>query len=409
MKRVFLLVLDSLGIGSTKDSYKFHDLGANTLGNIFKYLYKKKMNVLQENILKIPVLTSLGLIHALKKSCGKFPKGCDKNSKIIGSYAYSSPISKGKDTCSGHWEIAGSPVLHEWEYFTSLNNSIPCSLLKKISQKTGIVNFLGNKHSSGIEIINFYGLEHIKTKYPIIYTSADSVIQIACHENYFGLKKLYSLCSKIRNVLNHSKYNICRVIARPFINVNKNFIRTRNRKDYSMKPAYNTILEKFLLEKNSYVISVGKIYDIFSGKGISKKISLYSIQDIFKFLNKELLIKQKNNKNTIVFVNFIDFDSLYGHRRNVIGYAKELELFDKELYKFLNLMTNNDLLIITADHGCDPTWIGTDHTRENIPILLYKKFLKPRYLGHRKTFADISQTIAQYFGMSKMKFGTSFL
>ncbi|CAL4324372.1 Phosphopentomutase [Buchnera aphidicola (Periphyllus testudinaceus)] len=407
MKIVFLLVLDSLGIGSSKDSYKFNDEGSNTLGNIAKYCYnkRKKLNFFNKK-LQIPLLTSLGLAKATKKSCGNFLKGFEKNQKIIGSYAYASEISTSKDTCSGHWEISGSPVFHKWKYFKNLKNSFPKNILKKISQKTGILNFLGNIHSSGTDILNLYGKQHIQTKYPILYTSSDSVFQVACHEHYFGLKELYSLCQEIRIILNQSKYNVCRVIARPFLGTDKNFFRTRNRKDYSLKPNSITIMEKFLKEKNGLVISIGKISDIFSGLGISKKILVYSIKDIFKSLKREVLsLKKKQKKNVFFFINFVDFDSMWGHRRDVNGYINELELFDKELLKFMTFLTQNDLLIITADHGCDPTWKGTDHTRENVPILLYNKFIKPRYLGHRKTFSDISQTIAKYFKMSKMDFG----
>jgi phosphopentomutase len=408
MKRVFLLVLDSLGIGSTQDSYKFDDKGSNTLGHIAEYCYNKQFQRSDKKLLHIPFLTSLGIGKALEKSCGFFPLGLQKNINLIGSYAYCSEISTGKDTCSGHWEIAGSPVLKDWHYFKNIKNSFSERLLKKISNKTGINNFLGNMHSSGTEIIDLYGIEHIKTNFPIIYTSIDSVFQVACHEDYFGLNNLYNLCKNIRIVLDENNYNVCRVIARPFIGEKKSFVRTRNRKDFSKKPSYKTMMEHFLENTDGEVISIGKIFDIFSGIGISKSILRYSLDDIFLILENES--NKKFQKNKIFFVNFVDFDSLWGHRRDVLGYSKELEKFDKKLFEFFKKnISDEDLLIITADHGCDPTWKGNDHTRENVPVLLYNKFLKPKYLGHRKTFADIAQTILKYFNLSKINFGKSMI
>ncbi|CAL4323794.1 phosphopentomutase [Buchnera aphidicola] len=408
MKRVFVLVLDSLGIGYSKDSVKFGDYGSNTLGHIIECCYKNFANSYGRNgVLKIPNLVKLGIINALKKSSKNKIFGFNKESKIIGSYAYSKEISTSKDTSSGHWEMMGSPVLFKWTYFKSLKNSFPLDLLNKIQKKFLINGFLGNCHASGTDIINIYGKEHIKYNYPIIYTSSDSVFQIACHEKSFGLERLYDLCLLVRKILNKSKYKVTRVIARPFLNDQKNqFYRTRNRKDFSISPNEETVLEKLVKEKKGEVISIGKISDIFNNKGITKQVNVYELEKIFEALYKELKnYSEYRKKNIIVFANFVDFDSYWGHRRDVSGYAKELELFDIKIPKFLSLMKKNDLLIITSDHGCDPTWKGTDHTREHVPILIYKKNLIPKYLGYRKTFSDISQTISNYLGLSKMKFG----
>ncbi|WP_343155119.1 phosphopentomutase [Buchnera aphidicola (Kurisakia onigurumii)] len=403
MKKVIILILDSFGIGSTEDSYKFSDHGSNTFGHIsqfchMQYLYGKR------NKLHIPNLISLGLGLSYKYIHSEFPTGinnCNKN--IIGSYGYASEISSGKDTISGHWEIAGVPVLFNWDYFKSTENSFPKVLLEKILFSAKIKGILGNCHSSGTEILEYLGEKHIKTKYPIFYTSSDSVFQIACHEHIFGLKNLYELCYLVRKILDENNYKIARVIARPFIGYEKrNFIRTNNRKDFSIPPSDITVMEKLITERQGSVISVGKIFDIYSGVGITKKIQAYGSKNLF---SSTISAIKSCNKDSIILTNFVDFDSVWGHRRDVLGYANELEKFDEMLPNLLKLITKQDLLIITADHGCDPTWIGTDHTREYIPILIYKKNNLPIFIGHRKTFADISQTIAKYFCLSKMNYG----
>ncbi|WP_343152676.1 phosphopentomutase [Buchnera aphidicola] len=407
MKRVFILVLDSLGIGSSLDAKNFGDKGANTLGHIAEQCFLNKANKERVGTLKIPNLTKLGIAEAAYHSMGRFPLGLNKITDIVGSYAYASQISSGKDTISGHWEISGLPVLFNWDYFKKKTNSIPINLIKRIVVDANISGLIGNCHASGVDILNIYGEEHINTKQPIIYTSADSVLQVACHEIFFGLEKLYNLCLIIQKILNDNKYKVARVIARPFIGEKKGyFFRTNNRKDFSVKPIGDTVMLKLIKEKLGKVVSIGKINDIFSNVGITSSIKAYGLINLFNATIKEI----KNAKdNTIVFVNFIDFDSLWGHRRDVSGYAKGLELFDQNLPRILKIITNKDLLIITADHGCDPTWKGNDHTRENVPILLYRKNKKSIFLGHRKTFSDISQTIAHFFSLSKMMYGKSML
>nr|BET44749.1 MAG: phosphopentomutase [Candidatus Aschnera chinzeii] len=403
MKRIFIIVLDSFGIGSAPDAYKFGDTGANTLGNIAKACASGKVNKMRRGKLYLPNLSALGLGKATEESSGIFPIGLDAQANIIGAYAYASQLSSGKDTSSGHWEIAGVPVLFEWGYFKDKKNSFPKKLLDKLIHTANLSGYLGNCHASGTKILDELGEEHINTKKPIFYTSIDSVFQIACHEKFFGLNQLYKICSITRKILNDDKYNIARVIARPFIGSKKGYFqRTNNRRDYSMKPHKKTILKKLIEEKSGTVIAIGKIADIYANVGITKNIQAYGINNLFNISIQEI---KKSTNNTIVFTNFVDFDSLYGHRRDVAGYAAELELFDSRLPEILQLIKENDILIITADHGCDPTWSGFDHTRENIPILIYGPNIKPGTLGYSNTFADIAQSIASYFGLSQMEYG----
>lgn len=403
MKRVFIMVLDSFGIGATPDADRYGDAGANTLGHIATACAQGKADKGRKGKLFLPNLSRLGLAKAAEGSSGTFPIGLDEDAEIIGAYGYASELSSGKDTPSGHWEIAGVPVLFEWGYFKQQKNSFPQQLLDKLVEAANLPGYLGNCHSSGTVILDQLGEEHMKTGKPIFYTSADSVFQIACHEETFGVKNLYQLCEIARKTLDEGAYNIGRVIARPFIgNKAGCFQRTGNRRDYSVEPPAPTILQKLVEEKAGQVVSIGKIADIYANVGITKQVKATGIDALFAASLEEI---KKAANNTIVFTNFVDFDSSYGHRRDVAGYAAGLELFDSLLPEMLALIENEDVLIITADHGCDPTWPGTDHTRENIPILIYGPKVKPGALGHRQTFADIGQTVAQYFGLSPMAYG----
>ena len=403
MKRVFLIVLDSFGIGSSSDANEFNDVGSDTFGHIVEKCFLGQANIGRKGSLYIPNLVKLGIIHAYKESTGKYPLGFNLSSNIIARYGFASEISSGKDTTSGHWEIAGVPVLDNWCYFKEKQYSFPNNLLEKIINTLELTGFIGNCHASGTDIINNLGEEHIKTKKPIIYTSSDSVFQIACHEDFFGLTKLYELCETVRFILDKYKYKVARVIARPFVGNNKsNFQRTGNRRDFSMKPFSKTVLEKLIDEKKGQVIAIGKVSDIYSGVGISKKIKCTGLNELCNATINEM---KKAINNTIVFTNLVDFDSNWGHRRDVSGYAKGLEFFDSKLSEIIRLVKKNDLLILTADHGCDPTWKGTDHTRENVPVLIYSPDIKQHFLGHRKTFSDIGQTIAKYFLLTDMPYG----
>ncbi|AIU87289.1 MULTISPECIES: phosphopentomutase [Pectobacterium] len=407
MKRAYIMVLDSFGIGSSADAERFGDVGSDTLGHIAQACAAGTADKGRSGKLHLPNLSRLGLGKAAEASTGTFPAGLDENADIIGAYAHASEISSGKDTPSGHWEIAGVPVLFDWGYFKDEENSFPQELLDKLVKRANLPGYLGNCHSSGTVILDQLAEEHMKTGKPIFYTSADSVFQIACHEETFGLDKLYELCEIAREELTEGNYNIGRVIARPFIGDKPgNFERTGNRHDLAVEPPAPTILKKMVDEKGGEVVSVGKIADIYAQVGITKKVKATGIDALFDATLKEM---DSAGDNTIVFTNFVDFDSAYGHRRDIPGYAAALELFDRRLPEMLSRVKGDDILILTADHGCDPSWHGTDHTRENVPVLIYGPNVKPGSYGHRETFADIGQTVAAYFGLSPMDYGKSIL
>ncbi|MBK5143860.1 phosphopentomutase [Budviciaceae bacterium BWR-B9] len=403
MKRVFIMVLDSFGIGATRDADKFGDVGSNTLGHIAQACQQGQADIGRSGPLTLPNLSQLGLGKANQQASGEFPAGLDPQAEIIGAYGYAEELSSGKDTPSGHWEIAGVPVLFDWGYFSDVNNSFPPELLQRLVERAKLPGYLGNSHASGTAILEQLGVEHMKTGKPIFYTSADSVFQIACHEETYGLENLYQLCALVREELTQGGYNIGRVIARPFVGDNpENFKRTGNRHDYAVKPPLPTVLNKLVEEKQGQVVSIGKIADIYADEGITKKVKATGIDELFDASLRE--IKQAGD-NTIVFTNFVDFDSSYGHRRDVAGYAAALEHFDRRLPEMLSLIGEDDLLILTADHGCDPTWTGSDHTREHIPVLVYGPKVKPGPLGLRHTFADIGQTVAKHLDLSAMDYG----
>ena len=399
MARAIILVLDSFGIGATADADKFGDVGSDTLGNIARVRAKS-----DEGPLQLPNLSKLGLMHASKESTGEFPAGVEKNIEIIGAYGHAAELSSGKDTPSGHWEIAGVPVLFDWGYFTGKTDTFPGELLEELIARADLPGVLGNCHSSGTTIIAELGDEHVRTGKPIVYTSADSVFQIACHEEAFGLQRLYDLCDIARELVN--KYDIGRVIARPFVGDGPDsYVRTGNRRDLTTPPHAPTVLDK-LVESGGDVFSIGKIADIYAHRGITKKIKATGNAALF---DATLDAMKEAGDRSIVFTNFVDFDMLYGHRRNVEGYAAALEYFDRRLPELMEQMQDDDLLVLCADHGCDPTWPGSDHTREHIPVLAYGAGIKPGSLGLRDTFADIGQTIAVHLDLSPMDYGTSFL
>lgn len=395
MKRVFILMMDSFGIGGAKDAAAFGDEGANTLYNIS----------CANNGLEIPNLNALGLSKAAFLSSGKMPHITGKSGiEIPSKYGVMQEISKGKDTSSGHWEMAGVPVLFDWGYFPKTYPSFNDDLIASIVQESGINGILGNVAASGTAIIEELGEEHIKTLKPIFYTSADSVMQIAAHEKYFGLDNLYKLCEIAFEKV--KPYNIARIIARPFEGEKKGeFKRTKNRHDYSVTPPAPTVLDK-LKQNGGKIVSVGKISDIYAGSGITKAVKASGLQELWDVTLDEV---KKAENNTIVFTNFVDFDMTWGHRRDVKGYAKGLEYFDKRLPEIIELLQDDDIVFITADHGCDPTYKGTDHTRENVPVLMFGKNVVSEDLGIRQTYADIGQTIAEYFNLENMKYGKSFL
>ncbi len=402
MTRIFALVVDSLGLGEAPDADKFNDIGADTLGHLAAAFAAEKGRPMD-----IPNLSRLGMVHAYKGSTGKdlTCKQVLDNAlpQPIGAYGYAKELSTGKDTPSGHWEMMGVPVLFDWGYFGDTANCFPQALLDDLYHQGGLTGSLCNSHASGTEVLKQFGLEHIETGKPIIYTSSDSVFQIAAHEEHFGLERLLKLCELARELVD--PYNIGRVIARPFVGDSpENFVRTGNRRDYSVLPPSKTVLEK-LTDKGQQVISIGKIADIFAQQGISQKFKATGLEELLDTTERMLA---EAPDGSMTFTNLVDFDSQYGHRRDPIGYALALEYLDQRLESIIANLKDDDILILTADHGCDPTWPGSDHTREYIPVLWYSKRHQAVSLGERESFADIGQSIAEAMGLSKMDYGTSF-
>ena len=399
MARAIILVLDSFGIGATSDADRFGDVGADTLGSIARVRAAG-----DQGPLRLPNLASLGLYEAGRGSSGRYPDGVETELEIRGAYGYAEELSSGKDTPSGHWEIAGVPVLFEWGYFQNATESFPPALLNELTKKAALPGILGNCHASGTTIIRELGDEHVRSGKPIVYTSADSVFQIACHEEAFGLERLYELCDIARELVD--EYRVGRVIARPFVGDSaETYVRTGNRRDLTTPPPAPTVLDK-LVEAGGEVISIGKIADIYAHRGVTRKIKATGNAALF---DATLDALAEAPEPSIVFTNFVDFDMLYGHRRDVDGYAAALEYFDGRLPELLDRMGDNDVLFMTADHGCDPTWPGSDHTREHVPVLVYGHRVRPGSLGRRETFADIGQSIASLFDLAPMDYGKSFL
>lgn len=404
MTRAIILILDSMGIGGAEDAARFGDAGSNTFGHIAREAAAGRLDGRgRSGALVVPNLVRLGLAEAATLSCGERPAGLPATTPV-GAYGFARELSSGKDTPSGHWEIAGVPVLFDWGYFTALEHSFPQPLLDRIVERAGLPGYLGDCHASGTEIIDRLGEAHMASGKPIFYTSGDSVFQIACHEETFGLERLYRLCAIVREEL--EPYNIGRVIARPFVGTGSgHFSRTGNRKDLAVPPPAPTVLQK-LHDAGGTVISVGKIADIYAHVGISRGVKATGLDALWDATLAEV---QSAPARSIVMTNFVDFDSSYGHRRDVAGYAAALEAFDRRLPEVMALLGDDDLLILSADHGCDPTWRGTDHTREHIPVLCYGRKVPAGPIGGRDTFADIGQTLARHFGLEPMAYGTAFL
>jgi phosphopentomutase len=388
-KRIFTIVIDSLGVGAMQDAAQYGDLGTDTLGHI-------SQNVDEFNI---PNLQRLGManLHPLKQ--------VKPVEKPLGYYAYLNEASLGKDTMTGHWEMMGLHITKPFKTFTE--TGFPKELIDELSKRTGH-EIIGNKSASGTEILDELGEEEIATGHMIVYTSADSVLQICGNEETFDLKELYRCCEIAREITLKDEWRVGRVIARPYIGKKKGeFVRTSNRHDYALKPSGRTALN--VLNDAGYdVISVGKIFDIFDGEGLTEsnksKSSVHGMEQTIEIAKRDF--------NGLCYVNLVDFDALWGHRRNVKGYANELEKFDVKLGQLLELLREDDLLIITADHGNDPTHTGTDHTREKVPFLAYS----PSMEGYGKlddttTFAVIGATIVDNFGlkMPEKTIGSSLL
>ena len=398
MSRVFLIVMDSVGCGGAPDAKNFGDEGACTLGNIISTCSSGGANIGRTGSLNVPNFKSLGLDSILELSVSS------DNTKALekpkGLWGVATPTSPGKDTPTGHWELLGVPLPWKWKYFKNKQVSFSTEIIKLIQELSETKGILGNCHASGTEIIERYGKQHLNSGWPICYTSTDSVIQIAVHEEKFGLDQLYALCRKLAPFC-HSR-RIGRVIARPFLGDSKSgFTRTANRKDFSIEPPAPTLCE-WAFEEGRQVNALGKIDDIFSNKGISSSTigpDRLLMENLYDLLDNA-------PDGSLNIANFVEFDSLYGHRRDVSGYARHLEWFDSKLTILLKKIRQNDLVILTADHGNDPTWRGTDHTRECVPI--FGIGLGEREIGN-VSFVDVSASIAKYLGIRNRGVGKSFI
>lgn len=383
MKRVILIVLDSVGIGEMPDSKLYGDEGSNTLGNI------------AENIgrLNVPNLEQLGLGNIMPIN------GIEKINEPIGNYGKCAERSKGKDTVTGHWEISGIVLEKPLRTYPQ---GFPKEIIEEFENRIGR-KVIGNKVASGTEIIKEMGEEHIKTGYPIVYTSADSVFQIAAHEDVISVSELYDMCKIARKMFTGENI-IGRIIARPFTGSNGNYTRTSNRKDFALDPFGKTMLD-YIKEQNLNVMAVGKISDIFNGRGITEDVH---IKNNSEGIDKTIEYMKKDKKG-LIFTNLVDFDMLYGHRNDIKGYAKAIMEFDKRLPEMVNIMKDEDVLIITADHGCDPTTLSTDHSREYVPIIVYGKAIKSSIdIGIRNSFCDIGKSILDIFNIENALQGESF-
>lgn len=402
MPRALVIVLDSFGIGAAADAERFGDAGADTLGHIAEQRRQSGRP------LSLPNLARMGLFHAHRASTGRTAAGITLPDRVDGAWGFAREVSSGKDTPSGHWEMAGVPVRFEWGYFRDDENSFPPELLDALIERAGLPGVLGNCHASGTEIIARLGVEHIETGKPIVYTSADSVFQIAVHEQFFGLKRLHRLCAIARELLDDycGDNPIGRVIARPFVgNHAGDFKRTGNRRDYSVPPPAPTLLEK-LVDDGGEVVAIGKIADIYAHRGISQSIKADGNAGL---IEATLGAMDSAGERSLVMTNLVDFDMIYGHRRDPEGYAQALEEFDRKLPLLIEKVKDNDLIVLTADHGCDPTFRGSDHTREHVPVLAAGAGLEPGPLGERGSFADIGQSLAEFFGLPPFADGCSFL
>ena len=400
--RTIILLMDSFGIGYAHDAEKYGDKGADTLGHICEWFANNRKDAAGQPLpLRLPHLAARGLAKAAVLSRGSALPADLGAEHSIGAYTFAQEVSRGKDTLSGHWEIAGVPVDFDWGYFPDVPKCFPQELVDALIKEGNLPGVLGECHASGTEIIKELGEEHVATGKPIIYTSADSVLQIAAHEEAFGLERWYELCKLAYRLV--QPYNIARVIARPFVgNCAADFSRTTNRHDYAVPAPQQTLLDK-MVAAGGNVYAVGKIADIFAHRGITRH---YAAGGLEKLVDATIQAVQDAPDNSIVFTNFVDFDSSFGHRRDSKGYGEALEYFDSRLPEITSLLKADDLLLITADHGNDPSWSGTDHTREKIPVLFSGADVKVAQLEPMDTFADIGQTIANYMGIEPTFTGT---
>jgi phosphopentomutase len=406
MKRAILLVMDSFGIGGAEDADRFDDAGSDTLGHIAAACATGAADRegLRSGPLTMPNLTRLGLGRAAEASTGTMPPGLEAPVAAEAIWGYGTETSTGKDTPSGHWEMAGVPVSFAWTYFPDTRPAFPPRLTDALIAEAKLPGILGNCHASGMPILHELGIEHIRTGKPICYTSADSVFQIAAHETHFGLARLYEVCEIARKLCD--PLNIGRVIARPFLGETvETFKRTPNRHDYAVPPPEPTILDR-LTGAGRKVFSIGKIGDIFAHRGTG---TILQGPNDMALVDRTIEAMGLAGDGDFVFANFVDFDTLYGHARDVAGYAAALEAFDRRVPDILSRAKGGDLVVFTADHGNDPTFRGTEHTREHTPIMGVRPGLPGKPVGGRKTLADIGETVAAHLGITPGRHGTSFL
>ncbi len=386
--------MDSLGIGASADAVLYGDEGANTFGHILSASKKS---------LHLPNLARLGLYHAAVLSAGEGVFDVSGLPAPESYYGYAVEQSLGKDTPSGHWELAGVPVRFEWGYFPKQPSCFPPELIAEFIQRTNIPGVLGEVHASGTDIVEQLGEQHQKTNQPIIYTSGDSVFQIAAHEETFGLERLYALCEVARELVD--TYHIGRVIARPFIGSPGAFKRTGNRRDYSVLPPSKTLLD-YLSSAGREVIAIGKTADIFAHQGPTQVIKAEGNMALF---DATIEAMKTAPPGSLVFTNFVDFDSFFGHRRDVDGYAAALEAFDARIPELEAVLKADDCVLISADHGCDPTFPGSEHTREHVPVLAFGPDIEGQSIGERASFSDMGKSLAEHLKLSANIEGTSFL
>ncbi|HSC17348.1 MAG TPA: phosphopentomutase [Rhizomicrobium sp.] len=403
MARAFLIVLDSVGIGSAPDAARYGDEGADTVGHIAEACAARQADCggVRQSALRLPNLVRLGLGESCRLATGRVPPGLETTAPPDGLFACAAEVSAGKDTPSGHWEIAGTPVPEDWHYFPETVPAFPPALIAEFCRRAELPGILGDCHASGTEIIARLGEEHIRSGKPICYTSADSVFQIAAHEQHFGLERLYEICAVARELLDPLR--VGRVIARPFIGTAEHgFTRTANRHDYTMPPPAGTILSS-AAKCGREIVSIGKIADIFAHVSTGRAIKA---ADNGEGMDRVLETAASLPEGGLAFANLNDFDTLYGHRRHVVGYAAALETFDARIPELEARLRRHDLVIVTADHGCDPTWRGTDHTREFIPVLAFGPSIPARNAGIRHTFSDIGATIARHLRLTTLSSAT---
>ena len=405
VSRVIVLLMDSLGVGASLDAPDYGDTGANTFGHIVEACRDGLADKagLRQGPLHIPHLARRGLYHAAVASSGLKMIDLSTLQTPDGHYGYAVEQSLGKDTPSGHWELMGVPVMFPWGYFEEKEPCFPPELIDELIQLAGLPGVLGQKHASGTEIIDELGETHLQTLKPIVYTSADSVFQIAAHEEHFGLQRLYDTCEIARKLVD--KYHVGRVIARPFVGSVGAFSRTGNRRDYSTLPPAKTLLDH-LKKAGQTVIAIGKTADIFAHQGITETIHANGNMALFDATLKAM---ETAPAGSLIFTNFVDFDSSYGHRRDLPGYAHALEQFDARLPELEKRLKPDDVVVVVADHGCDPTFPGSDHTREHIPVLVFGERIHGRFIGRRDTFADVGQSLAEVLSLAPLLHGVSFL